>query len=64
MRWYRLTRIKSRKDKEQLRRLKLASLKFHESKLELQKKKGADCKTIHQTMKDIYHVKKEIQNLK
>ena len=50
-------------NRERLKLLKRAKLKQLESQLQLQKKKGYDNKTIHQTMKDISHVKSEIQNL-
>ena len=43
-----------------LRNLKRAKLKYLESTLQLQQKQGADSQTIHQTMKDIQKVKKEL----
>jgi len=50
-------------NRERLKLLKVARLKMLESQLQFQKKKGYDNKKIHQTMKDISHVKSEIQNL-
>ena len=46
-----------------LRNIRRAKLKFLESKLQLQQKKGADTKEIHQTMKDIQKVKTELGTL-
>jgi len=51
---------KTVENKERLRRLKLARLKMYESQLQLQKKNGADNKTIHQTMKDISKIRREL----
>ena len=47
-----------------LRNLKIASLKFKESQLQLQIKQGIDDKTVAQTMTDISNLKAEIQKLK
>lgn len=44
--------------------LKRAKLRQLECQLELQNKNGASQKEIHQTMKDINHVQKEIQGLR
>ena len=44
----------------QLRNIKRAKLKFLESKLQLQKKNNEDVTSIHQTMKDINKIKKEL----
>ena len=46
----------------QIRNIKRAKLKFLESTLQLQQKKGASNKEIHQTMKDISKLKKELNN--
>ena len=43
-----------------LKNIKRAKLRQKEAELELQNKKQADPKTIHQTMKDINKLKKEL----
>lgn len=43
-----------------IRNIKRAKLKYLESKLQLQTKQGADQKEIHQTMKDINKLQKEL----
>lgn len=60
----RLTNRKSVDNVNRLRNLKLASLKFKESQLQLQIKNGIDDKTVAQTMTDISNLKAEIQKLK
>ena len=63
MSWYRLPRLKKEYNRERLRKLKLASLKYKESMLNYQIRKGYDDKTITQTMREISHIKSELQNL-
>jgi hypothetical protein len=46
-----------------IRNIKRAKLKQKECELQLQKKQGADEKTILQTMKEIQQVKQDIKNL-
>ena len=63
MSWYRLPRLKKEYNKERLRKLKLASLKYKESMLNYQIKHGYDDKMISQTMREISHIKSELNNL-
>lgn len=63
-RWGILIKKVNEYNRERLKLLKIAKLKMLESKLQYQNKQGADEHTIHQTMKDIHHVKSEIQKLK
>ena len=48
-------------NQRQLRKLKLASLKYKESMLTYQIKQGYDNKTIKQTMSDIQKLKTELK---
>jgi len=58
-----LNHRKKQYNKERLLKLKVASLKYKESMLNYQIKKGYDNKMIQQTMKEISLIKSEINNL-